>query len=82
MEPLVRAFDPVSLRLFVAVCETRNIAAAAKREAIVASALSKRISQMEQQAGVGLLSYWKGDLPPLSAWGRNDRILFKFRWSF
>ena len=34
------------------------------------------------QAGVGVLTYWKGDLPPLSDWGRNDRILFKFRWSF
>jgi DNA-binding transcriptional LysR family regulator len=51
----MRSFDPVSLRLFVAVCEQRNIAAAAKRESIVASALSKRISQMEEEAGVRLL---------------------------
>ena len=40
----MRNFDPLSLRLFVAVCETRNIALAAEREAIVASAVSKRIS--------------------------------------
>ena len=33
-------------------------------------------------AGVGLLNYWAGDLPPLSDWGRNDRLIFKFRWSF
>jgi DNA-binding transcriptional LysR family regulator len=51
----MRNFDPLSLRLFVAVCETRNIALAAEREAIVASAVSKRISQMEEQAGVQLL---------------------------
>src|SRR5690349_1555321 len=51
----VRSFDPVSLRLFVAVCEERNIAVAARREAIVPSAVSKRISQMESEAGVQLL---------------------------
>lgn len=51
----MRSFDPTSLRLFIAVCEERNIAAAAKREAIVPSAVSKRIAQMEDEAGVQLL---------------------------
>lgn len=51
----MRSFDPTSLRLFIAVCEERNIATAAKREAIVPSAVSKRISQMEDEAGVKLL---------------------------
>ena len=51
----MRSFDPISLRLFIAVCEERNIANAARREAIVPSAVSKRISQMEQEAGVKLL---------------------------
>lgn len=51
----MRSFDPVSLRLFIAVCEERNIAMAARREAIVPSAVSKRISQMEGDAGVRLL---------------------------
>lgn len=51
----MRSFDPVSLRLFIAVCEERNIANAARREAIVPSAVSKRISQMEHEAGVTLL---------------------------
>ena len=51
----MRSFDPISLRLFVAVCEERNIAAAARREAIVPSAVSKRIAQMEDEAGVALL---------------------------
>jgi hypothetical protein len=50
----VRSFDPVSLRLFVAVCEEGNIAAAAQREAIVPSAISKRLAQMESEAGVRL----------------------------
>ena len=44
-----------SLRLFIAVCEERNIAIAARREAIVPSAVSKRIRQMEEEAGVRLL---------------------------
>jgi DNA-binding transcriptional LysR family regulator len=51
----MRNFDPISLRLFIAVCEERNIAAAARREAIVPSAVSKRISQMEEESGVVLL---------------------------
>jgi DNA-binding transcriptional LysR family regulator len=51
----VRHFDPLSLRLFVAVCEERNIASAAQREAIVPSAVSKRISQMEEATGTQLL---------------------------
>ena len=51
----MRSFDPISLRLFIAVCEERNIASAARREAIVPSAVSKRISQMEDEAGVKLL---------------------------
>lgn len=49
-------YDPISLRLFVAVCEERNIALAAQREAIVPSAVSKRIAQMEAQAGTPLLA--------------------------
>lgn len=36
--------DLVSLRLFIAVCEEASIAHAAEREAIVASAVSKRIA--------------------------------------
>ena len=50
----MRHFDPVSLRLFVSVCEERNIALAAEREAIVPSAISKRISALEEQLGVQL----------------------------
>ena len=47
--------DPLTLRLFLAVCETGTIALAAQREHIVASALSKRISQLEELFGIPLL---------------------------
>ncbi|HJV69264.1 LysR family transcriptional regulator [Ideonella sp.] len=47
--------DPTTLRLFVAVCEEGNIARAAEREAIVPSAISKRIAAMEEEAGVQLI---------------------------
>lgn len=40
--------DPVSLKLFVAVMEEGTIADAATREHIAASAVSKRISELEQ----------------------------------
>ena len=40
--------DPVSLRLFVAVMEEGTIVEAAKREHIAASAVSKRMSELEQ----------------------------------
>jgi len=40
--------DPVSLRMFVAVMEEGTIAEAATREHIAASAVSKRLSELEQ----------------------------------
>jgi len=52
---MARDFDPVTLRLFVAVCEERSIARAAAREAIVASAVSKRIAAVERDVGAPLL---------------------------
>ncbi len=50
-----RPLDPVSLQLFVAVCEERSIARAAERESLVASALSKRIAALETEVGIPLL---------------------------
>lgn len=47
--------DFASLRLFVAVCEEASISAAAEREAIVPSAISKRISEIESATGATLL---------------------------
>lgn len=48
-------FDLVTLRLFVAIVEEGSIAKAAERENIVASAISKRITDLEQALGVKLL---------------------------
>jgi DNA-binding transcriptional LysR family regulator len=48
-------YDPVSLRLFVTVCEERSIALAASREGIVPSAVSKRIAAIEHHTGTRLL---------------------------
>jgi len=60
-------FDPVSLRMFVAVCEERNIARAAEREAIVASAISKRIAALEADVGVPLLKRGRRGIEPTPA---------------
>ncbi|MFO1324344.1 MAG: LysR family transcriptional regulator [Burkholderiales bacterium] len=62
-----RHLDPVSLRHFVAVCEERNIARAAEREAIVPSAISKRIAAMENDAGVTLLKRGRRGIEPTPA---------------
>ena len=51
----MRHFDPLSLQLFVAVCEEGSIALAAERQAIVPSAVSKRIGALERDAGIQLL---------------------------
>lgn len=62
-----RHFDPVTLRLFVAVCEERNIARAAEREALVASAVSKRIAAIEQEIGAPLLVRGRRGIEPTAA---------------
>ncbi len=62
-----RVFDPITLRLFVAVCEEGNIARAAEREAIVASAISKRIAAIEGQIGVSLLVRNRRGIAPTAA---------------
>ena len=50
-----RRFDLTSLRLFVAVAEELSLTKAAKRESIVLSAASKRITDLEDAAGSPLL---------------------------
>jgi DNA-binding transcriptional LysR family regulator len=52
---MARPLDPLSLQLFVAVCEERSIARAAERESLVPSALSKRITALEADVGATLL---------------------------
>lgn len=62
-----RHFDPVTLRLFVSVCEERNIARAAARDSLVASAVSKRIAAMEREIGAPLLVRGRRGIEPTAA---------------
>lgn len=47
--------DPVSLKLFISVIEQGTIAGAAERQHIAAAAISKRISELEDQLKTSLL---------------------------
>lgn len=59
--------DPVSLKLFVAIVEEGTIAAAAEREHIAASAVSKRISELEESLCTQLLRRTnKGVVPTMA----------------
>lgn len=62
-----RLFDPVTLQLFVAVCDEGNIGRAAEREAIVPSAISKRIAALEEDLGVTLLVRSRRGIEPTPA---------------
>lgn len=55
MENLIRKLDLISLRLFVAVCQEKNIARAAEREFITPSAVSRRIAEIEALVGLPLI---------------------------
>lgn len=58
---LIHRVDLVSLQLFIAVCEERNLTRAADRESISPSALSKRLSDLERILGAELfLRHAKG----------------------
>lgn len=63
----MRDLDLTSLRLFVAVCETRNIARAAERQHIVASAVSKRLAQLEATVGAPLFERRRRGVVPTPA---------------
>lgn len=62
-----RPLDPVSLQYFVAACEEGSIARAAEREALVASALSKRLAALEAEVGVPLLLRRRRGVEPTPA---------------
>ncbi|MES2188286.1 MAG: LysR family transcriptional regulator [Pseudomonadota bacterium] len=51
-----RRVDLTSLQLFVAVCELGSIGRAAEREFIAASAVSKRLAELETSVGTTLLN--------------------------
>jgi DNA-binding transcriptional LysR family regulator len=59
--------DPVSLSLFVAVIEEGTIAAAAERSHIAASAVSKRLSELESGLGTQLLNRSNKGIEPTAA---------------
>lgn len=59
--------DPTSLRLFVSVVEERTIAGAAAREHLAASAVSKRISELEAALRTELLARSNKGIRPTAA---------------
>ena len=63
----MRDLDLTSLRLFVAVCETRNIARAAEQQAIVGSAISKRLAGGGGTVGTPLLVRRRHGVAPTPA---------------
>jgi DNA-binding transcriptional LysR family regulator len=63
----MRDLDLTSLRLFVACCDHRNIARAALQEHIGASAVSKRLAQLEEAVDAPLLERQRRGVVPTSA---------------
>ena len=63
----MRDLDLTSLRLFIAVCETRNIARVAEQHAIVGSAISKRMAALEETVGTPLLVRRRRGVEPTAA---------------
>lgn len=59
--------DLTTLRLFVAVCETRNFVHAARRQHLVGSAVSKRMAALEQQMGTPLFMRQRHGVAPTPA---------------
>jgi DNA-binding transcriptional LysR family regulator len=63
----MRDLDLTTLRLFVAVCDAQNIARAGEQHHIVASAISKRLSQLEETVGETLLERRRRGVVPTPA---------------
>lgn len=63
----MRDLDLTTLRLFVAVCEARNIARAAQLHHIVPSAISKRLALLEQTVGNTLIERRRRGVVPTGA---------------
>lgn len=63
----MRDLDLTTLRLFVAVCATGNMARAGEQENIVASAISKRLAQLEDTVGTKLLERRRHGVVPTVA---------------
>ncbi len=63
----MRDFDLTTLRLFVTVCETGNMRRAGEEANMVASAVSKRLAQLEDTVGARLLSRKRHGVAPTPA---------------
>lgn len=63
----MRDLDLTTLRLFVTVCETGNIARAGDKANIVGSAISKRLAQLEETVGTSLLLRKRHGVAPTEA---------------
>ena len=63
----MRDLDLTTLRLFVSVCETGNMARAGDKASIVGSAISKRLAQLEQTVGTPILTRKRHGVAPTAA---------------
>jgi DNA-binding transcriptional LysR family regulator len=63
----MRDLDLTSLRLFVTVCDTGNMSRTAEMTNMVASAVSKRLAQLEVTVGASLLTRRKHGVIPTAA---------------
>jgi DNA-binding transcriptional LysR family regulator len=63
----MRDLDITTLRLFISVCETGNIARAGERASIEGSAISKRLAQLEDTVGTPLLVRKRHGVQPTAA---------------
>jgi DNA-binding transcriptional LysR family regulator len=63
----MKDLDLTTLRLFVAVCDSRSIVRVAERENTVASAISKRLARLEADLGIPLLRRIRRGVEPTAA---------------
>lgn len=69
-------FDLVSLRVFIATIEEKSLTAAALREGIAVSAVSRRISELEGRSGIALLDRHERGVVPTRAGARLAEQLY------
>jgi DNA-binding transcriptional LysR family regulator len=63
----MKDLDLTTIRLFVAVCESRSILRVSERENMVPSAITKRLAQLEKDAGTPLLKRVRRGVEPTAA---------------
>lgn len=70
-------FDLVSLRVFIATIEEKSLTAAACREGLAVSAVSRRISELEGRSGIALLDRHERGVVPTHAGARLVDQLYR-----